>query len=178
MEKISKMDRVPLWQGRARYIGIAIGVAVLNYGLDRLTKHLAVELLKGKQPLSFFGDLIVLIYAENSGAFLSLGSVWSPFFKYLLLLVIPLLACLYGLFWCFFKAKDLSRLVLVSTVIGGGAGNLVDRMINDFRVVDFLNFGLGRLRTGILNLADLSVTFGLILLLLVEYRQGKQARKN
>ena len=165
-----------LWRSRVRYIGITIGVVVLNYGLDRLTKLLAIEFLKEHPPISFFGDLMVLVYAENTGAFLSMGSVWSPFLKYLLFLVIPGIFCLYGLFWCFLEVRDLPRLVLVATIIGGGMGNLVDRFANGFRVVDFMNFGIGQLRTGVLNMADLSVTFGALLLVLLEYRREKRER--
>ena len=87
-----------------------------------------------------------------------------------------MIICLFGLFWCFLKARDLPRLILVSIIIGGGSGNLVDRIANDFQVVDFLNFCIGRLRTGVLNLADLSVTFGALLLMFVEYRQEKRER--
>ncbi len=176
MAETTVLDVVVLWRTRVRYIGITIAVVVLNYGLDRLTKLLAIEFLKGRPLVSFFGDLVVLVYAENTEAFLSMGSVWSPFLKYLLFLVIPGILCLYGLFWCFLKARDLPRLVLVSIIIGGGSGNLVDRIANDFRVVDFLNFGIGRLRTGVLNVADLSVTFGTLLLILAEYRREKRER--
>ena len=53
---------------------------------------------------------------------------------------------------------------MMVTIIGGGLGNLIDRLSNDFRVVDFINFGIGNVRTGILNVADMSVTFGVIFL--------------
>jgi len=137
MDETAEIDVLALWKARARYIGITFAVVVLNYGLDRLTKLLALEFLKGRPPVSFLGDLMVLVYAENTGAFLSMGSVWSPFLKYLLFLAIPGILCLYGLFWCFLKARDLPRLVLVSMIIGGGSGNMVDRIVNDFRVVEY-----------------------------------------
>ena len=177
MDETRAKRATALWRSRGRYIGITIGVIVLNYGLDRLTKLLAIEFLKEHPPISFLGDLMVLVYAENTGAFLSLGSVWSPALKYLLFLVLPAVVCLYALFWCFLKVRDLPRLVLVATIIGGGMGNLVDRIANDFRVVDFLNFGIGRVRTGVLNVADLSVTFGALLLVLLEYRREKRERE-
>ena len=53
---------------------------------------------------------------------------------------------------------------MLVTIIGGGLGNLIDRLSNNFRVVDFINFGIGNVRTGILNVADMSVTFGVIIL--------------
>jgi signal peptidase II len=48
---------------------------------------------------------------------------------------------------------------------GGGLGNLIDRMMNDGRVVDFVSLGVGSLRTGIMNVADVAVFAGAMLLL-------------
>jgi len=53
----------------------------------------------------------------------------------------------------------------------GGASNLIDRLAHD-RVVDFLNVGLGPLRTGIFNVADMAVTAGVLLVLV---RQGSKS---
>ena len=50
--------------------------------------------------------------------------------------------------------------VALSFVAGGGLSNLIDRASRQGRVVDFLNFGIGNLRTGILNVADIFITFG------------------
>jgi signal peptidase II len=145
-----------------------LGGIALNFSLDRFTKYLAVEHLKGRPPLRFFGDLAVITYAENSGAFLSLGSGWPPALKYFVLLVIPAVVCLGGGLYLVFREKRLSRIAVFSSIIGGGLGNLADRLFNNFTVIDFMNFGIGKLRTGILNTADLSVTFGVIILLILE----------
>ncbi|PID99718.1 MAG: signal peptidase II, partial [Acidobacteria bacterium] len=59
------------------------------------------------------------------------------------------------------------QLVCLSCVIGGGIGNLYDRIFNDGIVIDFMNFGIGSLRTGILNVADLSVTFGAVIFVIM-----------
>jgi signal peptidase II len=66
------------------------------------------------------------------------------------------------------RETKLIRVILWSCIIGGGIGNLADRLLNNFRVIDFLNFGIGNLRTGVLNIADISVTFGVIALILFE----------
>ena len=84
------------------------------------------------------------------------------------LLVIPILVCFWGLYWCLFKEKDTFRCILFSSVIAGGLGNLLDRLFNGFRVIDFMNFGIGNLRTGILNVADLSITFGVIIFIIYD----------
>ena len=51
-------------------------------------------------------------------------------------------------------------------IAAGGMGNLVDRILRDGRVIDFMNLGLGPVRTGIFNIADVQIMVGLGLLLL------------
>jgi signal peptidase II len=48
---------------------------------------------------------------------------------------------------------------------------LVDRIVYDGRVVDFLNAGIGAIRTGIFNTADMAITTGAILLLIDSVRK-------
>lgn len=159
---------MPLEKQRKKIIFITIITFIINFGLDRLTKYLAVVFLKGHRPSSYLGDIFRLVYAENTGAFLSMGAGFPFVIKYILLLIIPVLVCLFGLYWCFIKETDKFRCILFSTIIAGGLGNLVDRFINNFRVIDFMNFGIGKLRTGILNVADLSITFGVIIFILYD----------
>lgn len=159
---------------RKKYIFTTIIVLLINYLIDQLTKYFAVQNLKGDEPVYFLKDTIMIYYAENSGAFLGMGTAWPPALKYIVLLILPIMFCLYGIYFCLFKEKSLTRLVLFSTIIGGGLSNLIDRLFNDFAVVDFLNFGIGSLRTGILNIADLSVTFGVFILLFYELKYGKK----
>lgn len=147
-----------------KQIILTILVLLGNYSLDRVTKLLAVGFLKDRETISMFYNTVIFKYAENSGAFLSVGSNWPDVVKYFILLIIPTLICLYGLYYCAFKVTDKKQLIIIVSIIGGGLGNLIDRMINNFRVVDFINFGIGSLRTGILNVADMSVTFGVLFL--------------
>jgi len=156
------------------YIKLTIVVLIINILSDRITKTLATTYLEGKETLSFLYNTVVLSYAENSGAFLSLGSDWPEAVKYITLVIIPILACLYGLYYCAFKLKEKNLVIVTVSIIGGGLGNLIDRLFNDFRVVDFLNFGIGSFRTGILNVADMSVTFGVIFLLVNQFKKDKK----
>ena len=152
-------------------------VLAVNYSLDRITKILATTFLQGKETISFFYNTVILRYTENTGAFLSVGSNWPDYVKYGLLIIIPIMVCLYGLYFCAFKLEDKKLVIVYSSIIGGGLGNLVDRLFNDFRVVDFLNFGIGALRTGILNVADMSVTFGVLFLIFYQFKPGKTKEK-
>lgn len=162
---------------RLKLILLSLAVLAVNIGLDRITKIAAVRYLKDIAPISFLKSLVLITYAENSGAFLSVGAQWPSFVKMAVLLIVPVLICLYGIYWCLVKEKDVWRSVFLMSIIGGGLSNLFDRLTNDFRVIDFLNFGIGNLRTGILNVADLSVTFGAAFLIIYEYLDGKKSQR-
>ena len=159
---------MPTDSKRKKIILVTIITFVINFGLDRLTKILAVEFLKGHFPKSFLGGIFKLIYAENTGAFLSMGANFPIVLKYILLAIIPILVCFAGLYWCLFKEKDTFRCILFTSVIAGGIRYLLDRLFNNFCVIDFMNFGIGNLRTGILNVADLSITFGVIIFIIYD----------
>lgn len=152
---------------------LGCGIIFLNYVIDQITKYLAILTLKGKGIVNVVGDMFILVYAENTGAFLSAGANWPLVIKYILLLGIPLLLCGIGIFYIVFTEKRLSEIITLACIIGGGLGNLIDRLTNNFVVVDFLNFGIGKLRTGILNVADLSVTFGALAYIIIEIKQKR-----
>ncbi|MDR2485126.1 MAG: signal peptidase II [Treponema sp.] len=167
-----------LFLKRKTHIGVALGLFFANYVLDRVTKYIASVYLKDSEPVRLLKDTILLLYAENTGAFLSLGTHWNIYIKYFVLLIIPLIICIIGLLYVMLKEIKLYRIAIISCIIGGGIGNLVDRLCNEFKVIDFINFGIGRLRTGILNAADLSVTFGAILLMIYETIIKKEKDQN
>ena len=54
-------------------------------------------------------------------------------------------------------------------IIGGGAGNLIDRIQYDGVVIDFLNVGVGPVRTGVFNVADVAVIAGVLLYVVTQW---------
>ena len=60
-------------------------------------------------------------------------------------------------------------MVALSCIFSGGASNLYDRALNNGAVVDFLNIGIGPLRTGIFNIADMAILFGAGLFLIASW---------
>jgi signal peptidase II len=60
-------------------------------------------------------------------------------------------------------------------IASGGVGNWIDRLTNDGRVTDFLNLGIGSLRTGIFNVADMVLMAGVALFLLGSRRPAAAA---
>ena len=56
-------------------------------------------------------------------------------------------------------------------IIGGGVANIFDRIVYG-SVTDFLYINLGGIfKTGIFNIADLSVTTGMILILISSFKR-------
>lgn len=153
---------------------LTIVTLLCNIFLDRITKLLAIEYLEGKETISFFYNTVMLKYIENTGAFLSIGSNWPDSLKYIILILIPISVCLYGLYYCAYKLENNKLIVIIVSIVGGGLSNLIDRIVYNFHVVDFINFGLGSLRTGILNVADMSVTFGILFLVIYTLKEKKR----
>ena len=131
---------------------------------DRATKHFAMTTLTGGPDRSFFSDTVRLTYHENPGAFLGVGAQWRPelrtaFFQFgsgLFLLATLVLAL----------RSQFSRLGQAGLVLFlvGGVSNLVDRVAMG-RVIDFLNVGIGPLRSGVFNVADVAIIAGVAILI-------------
>ena len=74
-------------------------------------------------------------------------------------------ACIAALlgYLAFGSLSSANAIFSLSLIAGGGLSNLVDRLAHHGHVIDFLNVGLGPVRTGIFNLADLAITVGTVL---------------
>jgi signal peptidase II len=144
---------------------ILLIVLFVTVGLDRWTKILATDHLKNAGRLSYLGDTVRLDYAKNSGAFLSLGaslptSVRGAVFTWAVAALLGFLVYL-----CLARPSMPRRMrIALSLVLAGGAGNLWDRIAEDGHVTDFMNLGIGPLRTGIFNVADIAIVAGVVLL--------------
>ena len=75
----------------------------------------------------------------------------------------------------FVQPMSLDTVVARSLVLSGGLGNLVDRIINDGRVIDFMNIGIGSLRAGIFNVADVYITVGVVVLVFQSLQRPRRS---
>jgi signal peptidase II len=147
-------------------------VCVLCIGCDRITKDLARAHLKNHEPISWLHNSFRLEYVENTGAFLSLGEHWPPEISFWCLSVLPLMVLL-GFFISLLRRYQVLPFVQMlpfALILAGGLGNIIDRLLYNRHVTDFMNLGVWGLRTGIFNFADLQVTTGILLMLLVRFR--------
>jgi signal peptidase II len=155
-------------------IALIILTIALNIGCDQGTKDFARKHFRDRGEIQVIGNFFIIKYTENIGAFLSLGSTLPQSVRFIFLSVIPAIV-LAGLTIFILFDKNLSRMRLfsLSCIIGGGISNIFDRFVYNGRVSDFLNFGIDRFRTGILNFSDLSITIGAVILILTYFNVQK-----
>ena len=142
-------------------------VIVSCVGCDQSTKHMASRELKGRAPMSFLAGTVQLSYAENPGAFLSLGADLPAPLRSTLFLVLTS-AMVLGLVGAAVAVKSLDAMsvLLLGLIAAGGLGNLIDRWTLGL-ARDFLVLRLGPVHTGIFNVADIAITLGVLALLAV-----------
>jgi signal peptidase II len=141
-------------------------------GCDQYTKSLAREDLEPGRPVSYLGGFVRLQYEENAGGMLSVGSEFPEPLRFwvftvtvgLFLLGILSVVCIHP------RLAEGDRLA-AALIAGGGFGNLIDRLLYDGAVIDFLNVGVGPIRTAVFNLADIAVLTGAALLLFRHLRK-------
>ena len=143
---------------------------------DRARKELAKEHLKGKEAVSYFHDTFRLQYVENTGAALSMGDSLPKAASFWLLSILPLAFLLAMIGYVINRSNEIgtAKFIAFALIIAGGLGNIYDRIVFDRHVTDFMNMGIGSLRTGIFNFADMFITAGAIVLLL-SYKKSSTA---
>ena len=138
---------------------------VLTLACDQATKVMARQHLKGHFPRDY--GPVTLVYAENAGAFLSLGEslprvVRRVVFDGLVTIGLGVAA------WFLFARRVQGRGddVALALIVAGGVGNLIDRLRFGGYVTDFLYLHAGPLHTGVFNVADMAITGGVLWLAL------------
>lgn len=156
---------------RSLFISLLI---IFNIVIDRVSKLFVEAKMNLGQEIELIGHKFILKYVKNEGAFLGMGSDLNPTLRILLLLVLPVVVLAYVTYYIL-KTKDMDKLSLIAfcCIIGGGIANVFDRLAYG-EVTDFFFIDLGGVfRTGIFNVADMSVTFGLLALILSNFLKKK-----
>jgi signal peptidase II len=143
-------------------------------GCDQVTKSIARHHLPPQQVISLLNDTVRLEHTENSGAFLSLGDGLSGTTRGVLFTLGGAVMVVGTAVWAFRSRRlGVMQIVGAGLICGGGLGNVIDRVSQGGHVTDFLNIGLGGVRTGIFNAADMALMLGLALLVLGDMRAGR-----
>jgi signal peptidase II len=144
----------------------------LCLALDQTTKWLATLYL-APRPVSFSTGTFRLEYIENPGSFLSLGAGlpsdvrFALFTAFIGILLLGLLVFI--LRW---SRQSVGVLFAISMLVGGGIGNLIDRILRHGYVIDFMNIRAWYFSTGIFNFADVEITAGIGMLLIMIILKG------
>ena len=148
-------------------------IVFLIIALDQISKIWVRKNFESYIENSLIGDVFTLIKVENTGAFLGMGSELSETLRILLLIVLPVIVLISITIYTYIdKALDQISIIGFSLIIGGGIGNIFDRIVYG-SVTDFLYLDFGGIfKTGIFNIADLSVTTGMILILISSFKKN------
>lgn len=156
---------------RWSYLVIVVFVVVV---VDQTSKYVAIQLLSGKGVISLLSDCLRFVLAENRGGFLSIGATLPAGLRQAIFLPITgVLLLAFFLYTLYDKRMNRMTLIASALVIGGGVGNLLDRGFREGVVIDFVNVGVGSLRTGIFNIADMAILGGCILLFSALFFSGR-----
>ncbi len=147
----------------------------MTVGCDQVSKELTRQKVEPEVFIPVIKNHLILTNVENTGAMLGFGQDFPPILKRFLLQALPMLLLLIMLYRIMSK-PNLNFLLIVAfaLVIGGGLGNLIDRIAYG-SVTDFFQIRLGVLRTGIFNMADVAVTIGVIMFIFLIIRGKKLA---
>ena len=125
--------------------------------LDQLTKAIVVSQMALYEEVPFLPGLIRFYHTRNTGAAFSMFSdnrwVFMVFSVIAMMIMTYLLVKFHGRHWL------LS--VSLAAVLGGGIGNMIDRVLSGY-VVDFLDFQF--MKFAVFNVADIFVTCGSVAL--------------
>ena len=177
MEKINKEKLLPLI------------LTVVVIVLDQITKALVCRFIPVNTiGAQFLGDFLRIIHVRNPGVAFSFGARWSDALRRVAFSIIPIIV-LGIVLGVYFRNNDFTKLQrwAICGVIGGGFGNIIDRIFRPAGVVDFIDvkfyglFGLERWPT--FNVADSAVVVCGILLvvsfivsIIKEQKQGKEEK--
>jgi signal peptidase II len=146
-------------------VGLTAAIVVL---LDQLTKSWAVSAL-ADGPIEVISGVLRFRLGFNSGGAFGLFQGLPGIFLLTTSVVIGII-----LFWIR-RIEDPRWLIPLGMVLGGGLGNLFDRVFREFdgRVVDFIDFRVWP----IFNLADTAIVIGVLLVVLIGWRSPRDEEK-
>ncbi len=155
-------------------IYIVFGLSLLVAALDYLIKILVMNNLKPVGSLTVIPGLFSLTYVENRGA--AFGMLSNARWVFILFTILVIIALIYVVIKKRIESKLFNAAVIL--IIGGGIGNLIDRIFYGY-VVDYLSVSFF---PPVCNFADYCVTVGaalmVIYLLFFSDMFEKKDRKN
>ena len=140
-----------------------------NIGCDQISKTIVRNEIDYNENITLIDRFLTLTKIENSGAFLSVGDSLPFVVRFIVLSLIPLIVLGTGLYIVLTRTSIRKPVVTgICFVLGGGIGNLYDRMLYG-SVTDFLHMDFVLFKTGIFNMADVSIMIGIATIMIFSY---------
>jgi signal peptidase II len=154
-------DRSP---GRTVRWLLFAGLAVLVVIVDQVTKAAVTSALAPGQSVPIVGDLLRIVFGQNSGALFGLFQDNALMFGVVSIIVIGLIVAYHAR-----AAASPYLTVTLGLLLGGALGNMIDRLRLGY-VVDFVDAGIGTVRFYTFNVADSAISLAILLLLIAAVR--------
>jgi signal peptidase II len=151
------MSRRPNWP-------LFAGLAVAVVAADQVTKALVTGALQPGESRPVIGDLVRIVFSQNSGALFGLFKDNAVMFGIVSLGVVGLIIAYHGR-----TGRSTWMTVTLGLLLGGAIGNMLDRLLRGY-VVDFVDGGIGNVRWYTFNVADAAISLSILLLLAAAVR--------
>lgn len=145
---------------------LLLGVASAIFLLDRISKLALPDLLSEGAPREVLGSTLQLIRSENRGGLFGLFQGSAPLLALLSLGVVVLLLLMHEREG---ESRPSALTLATGLLIGGALGNLLDRITLGY-VLDFIDLGVGSVRFWTFNIADMGISFGILIILVAALR--------
>lgn len=151
--------------------------------IDQIVKLIIIKTIPINHiGVSLLNDFLRIVHARNLGVAFSLGDGLPSGVRRILFVVLPIIVMVFVLVY-YVKSRDLTTGMrwCLAGILGGGIGNLIDRIVRPLGVVDFVHikvYGfLGMERWPVFNVADASVVVAgialIVLFAVYEKRMGR-----
>ena len=168
-----------------RYKPLILSFAIIV--IDQISKTWIVNHIEENTiGYSFFGGFLDIIHVTNNAVAFSMGQGLSLNIRAVLFILIPIVVLAYIVKIIVSKKRPVElsnfQVWILAGFLGGGAGNLFDRIFRHFEVVDFMSnrvyglFGLERWPTW--NFADATVVICGILMFISIIDEEIKTKKN
>jgi signal peptidase II len=153
---------------------VCIGILLL----DQWTKHVVQGRLLLHEAVEVIPGFFNLVHVRNTGGAFGIFGGERGGLGSLLFVVVSLIA-IGSILFLFVKVREDEKTLslLLSLVLGGAIGNLIDRLLYG-EVVDFLDFYLRSYHWPAFNIADSAICIGIGLMALELFTRDKRREKS
>ena len=148
---------------------ILIVILILTI-IDQIIKYLVVSNISIGSEKIIIDNFLKFMYIRNTGAAFGILSGNIIFLIFITVLLI------------FYIVNEMKKninnnlsLLSFSLILSGALGNLIDRVVRGY-VVDYISFTLFNREMSVFNLADTYITIGVVLLIYIVIKEGKNER--